>query len=409
MPMVEVVEGMGIASPHQQRPAQLPPTPIRIGGRGHVLAKLWLANAAMDLENVLDTGVEPFHPASKCKQSHINSILEPTRDSERLKRNHTGFQPRVDGGYHVVVIGLGLIVPHPVSATAYSKNIRPQKTHVFRVNLRIQMRRSSMLMSRSHGPIISAVFGCSGQLKWDEEIEVITKDLQCLISKLQESFPSLNRSGSVTKEQFEERKSLESICKRASAIAEEIIQKLDGLVVPEAARLDKMRRKVIKTLQQLIKASWQTSEIKDLMSRLEELRKAINTNIIYFTKQSVDAHSIQMSRRFDELDSNTQGILTSLLNSQRETNQGTVTAIAQMMSRLESLNLEEHRQTDNILVEKSNIPILIEVRAGEQMLAVSSEEEERLRHEVNLAIVEALQYPTMTNRYEDIGEAFPQT
>jgi hypothetical protein len=53
----------------------------------------------------------------------------------------------------------------------------------------------------------------------------------------------------MTKEQLEERKSLESICKRASAIAEEIIQKLNGLVVPEAAILNSKRRKVLKTLQ----------------------------------------------------------------------------------------------------------------------------------------------------------------
>ena len=119
--------------------------------------------------------------------------------------------------------------------------------------------------------------------------------------------------------------------------------------------------------------------------------------------------TVQLSARFDQVDVQTQRILTSLLENQNATNQQVITAVAQMMSRLEVANDEAHRQTQSIVGERYDLLETMEITTSISMLAVSSEEEADLRNDIQTTIIESLQYPTMTNRYEDISEAFPQT
>jgi len=119
--------------------------------------------------------------------------------------------------------------------------------------------------------------------------------------------------------------------------------------------------------------------------------------------------ALRTSALFEHVDLQTQRILTSLIDSQSMSNQQVITAVAQMTSRLEEAGQEAHQQTQNLLVKYLDSHKVMEVTAGIEMLAVSPAEETALRNDVQTAIINNLRYPTMTNRYEDIGDAFPQT
>jgi hypothetical protein len=122
----------------------------------------------------------------------------------------------------------------------------------------------------------------SGKLDSNNEIEIITTDLLCLVRKLRDSFLPSDSNDQFTEKQQEERKRLQLICARAATIAEEIIEKLQKLIIPQNI-MSKPRRSV-KTLAQLLKAKWNRREIADLVERLEALRKAIDTSILFSTK-----------------------------------------------------------------------------------------------------------------------------
>ncbi|KFX94993.1 hypothetical protein O988_06049 [Pseudogymnoascus sp. VKM F-3808] len=243
----------------------------------------------------------------------------------------------------------------------------------------------------------------SGKLQSNEEIEIITLDLQILLKKLNVSLlPSV--PGAFTKQQAEETKSLQLICDQASTIAEEMIRELEKLTLPSNAP-----RKTAKTFKQLLKARLSSHKIADMVARLTELRKAIDTNLLFSARENIDLQTVRLSARFDQVDVQTQRILTSLLDNQNAVNQQVITAVAQMMSRLEVANDKAHQQTQSILSERYNMEQTVDITTSISMLAVSSEEETNLREDIQTTIIKSLEYPTMTNRYEDIGEAFPQT
>ncbi|KFY47630.1 hypothetical protein V495_01894 [Pseudogymnoascus sp. VKM F-4514 (FW-929)] len=243
----------------------------------------------------------------------------------------------------------------------------------------------------------------SGKLQSNEEIEIITLDLQILVKKLQVS-PLPSVPGALTKQQAEETRSLQLICDQASSIAEEMIRELEKVALPSNAP-----RKTAKTFKQLLKARLSSHKIADMVARLTELRKAIDTNLLFSAKENIDLQAVRLAARFDQMDVQTQRILTSLLENQNAVNQQVITAVAQMMSRLEVANDKAHQQTQSILSERYNMEHMVDITTNISMLAVSSEEETNLRKDIQATIIESLQYPTMTSRYEDIGEAFPQT
>ena len=123
----------------------------------------------------------------------------------------------------------------------------------------------------------------SGKLKSNEEIEIITLDLQTLVKKLRGSL-SYSDLGVSTKQQVEERKSLQLICDRASTIAEEMIRELNKIILPNSAISSNASRRTVKTVKQLLKARLNSHDIADLVARLTELRKAIDTNLLFSTK-----------------------------------------------------------------------------------------------------------------------------
>jgi disulfide oxidoreductase YuzD len=86
-----------------------------------------------------------------------------------------------------------------------------------------------------------------------------------------------------------------------------------------------------------------------------------------------------------------------------------ITALGQMISRLESINQMEHQRTREILREYMDTNELVKVTASIEVLTVSPSEESHLRKLVARKILDQLFYPSMTTRYEAVAEAYPRT
>lgn len=136
-----------------------------------------------------------------------------------------------------------------------------------------------------------------------------------------------------------------------------------------------------------------------------------------------------MSNRFNSLDQQTQNILFAILQFQRdipgqislqirEEMMGITVTVSQILSRLEDerqATHDLHLQTRSALLEeickrnKTRYKISDEIVSGIEMLSVSRCAEDRLRDEVGMAILKCLTYDEMTNRFEDVDEAHPET
>jgi hypothetical protein len=90
-----------------------------------------------------------------------------------------------------------------------------------------------------------------------------------------------------------------------------------------------------------------------------------------------------------------------------------MTAVAQIMSRLEAFNVEENRRTRNIIVQRRErdpkTPSIKAITASVEFLAVPLREEHVLRATVHKTILDNLGYPAMPKRYETVVDAHPDT
>jgi hypothetical protein len=134
-----------------------------------------------------------------------------------------------------------------------------------------------------------------------------------------------------------------------------------------------------------------------------------------------------MSNRFNTLDQQAQNILFAILQFQgditgqisrqiREEMMGITVAVSQILRRLEDERQATHNlQTRSTLLEeickreKTHYQKSDEIVSGIEMLRVSRFAEDRLRDEVGMAILKCLAYDEMTNRFEDLDEAHPET
>jgi hypothetical protein len=119
-----------------------------------------------------------------------------------------------------------------------------------------------------------------------------------------------------------------------------------------------------------------------------------------------------MSTLFDRLDQQTQLILTALIQSEHRISQDhrrdVRTTIAQLMSRHEIFAMCRSRglSTSGREEGSASLPVFT---ARVEMLDVSKSDEDRTRELVQNSILESLNYATMSNRYESLPEAHPQT
>jgi hypothetical protein len=160
--------------------------------------------------------------------------------------------------------------------------------------------------------------------------------------------------------------------------------------------------------------------------------------ILTDTRDKLDSRAIFTSARFDSLDIQTQRIATSLLESgdnatkaiseelRHELDAQTM-ALTKLISRLESVNQDDHRQTRDIMLRRYHaeqsrrgnsaghidMPIdpsgYEEITSDIEMLDVSMNAEQNLRDLVADEILRSLEFPSMSVRYENVLEAYSET
>jgi hypothetical protein len=131
--------------------------------------------------------------------------------------------------------------------------------------------------------------------------------------------------------------------------------------------------------------------------------------------------SLQLSDQFRALDGYTQNIIIALLDSrealEKHLNDQTM-AITKLLNRTELVIVDEHSKTRNIIINairqagQSAAPK--DDRPSQPVLASGSvacilEEEVQIRRRVERTILTSLEYPTRTDRQEDITEAHQRT
>jgi hypothetical protein len=111
-----------------------------------------------------------------------------------------------------------------------------------------------------------------GSLKANEELELITGDLQCVISKLRDASVS-SPAGSVIG-QNSSRSNFVEICDEAAKIAAELLERLNGLKVKDG------KHRTWESIKAAVKAAWSKEEIQALEKRLSLLKESLRSGSI---------------------------------------------------------------------------------------------------------------------------------
>jgi hypothetical protein len=115
----------------------------------------------------------------------------------------------------------------------------------------------------------------TGNLTVNNEIHLVTNDLQAVIVKLRSSSLTASQSASVAFVDSQEPDSLERICESAAAVAEELLQRLDSL------KVSGRKFKRWESFQQAVKSVWSRQEIDALVRRLRGFQQALDTRLLF--------------------------------------------------------------------------------------------------------------------------------
>jgi hypothetical protein len=111
-----------------------------------------------------------------------------------------------------------------------------------------------------------------GSLKANEELELITGDLKCVISKLREAFSSSPAGPVIGQNSFQG--NFVEICDEAAKIAAELLERLNGLKVKDG------KYRTWESLKAAVKAAWSKEEIQGLERRLSLLKESLRSGSI---------------------------------------------------------------------------------------------------------------------------------
>lgn len=233
----------------------------------------------------------------------------------------------------------------------------------------------SKLLSRSHEIYQST----GGRLAVDEELELITADLSALVNKIRNARVQDSNKAPIHASKSQQA-IFEKICDEATQIAQTILLKLAKL------KIDDSKNRKLESFRIVWKRIWSQSEIDDLLGRLSRLKDVINAEALTSILQNTNELNVRTLARFDSLDQQTQLILTSLLQSNQDRTREILTSVAQLMSRLETFNLEEHRRTREMIIERHatdpTLQAIEDITPSVEILAVSQQEESFLRASV---------------------------
>ncbi|PMD46947.1 hypothetical protein L207DRAFT_560602 [Hyaloscypha variabilis F] len=242
----------------------------------------------------------------------------------------------------------------------------------------------------------------TAELYWSADGALaVNKELDMAITDLSSVGKKLSHQGSLGPD-------IEEICTKTDALATELLKKLEGLKV-------RGRNRVWTSFHQAVKAAWSHEELDRLKERMETLRRVLDTNVLVSLREAVDHISLQTSQRFDNLDKQTQQIITSLLGNSNAVSLANIErqtlATMQVLSRMEVGKANTELVTSTSTLDTTHLLEEPDVQSPfrEAMLAPSMVDERKTRALVSRYILESLSFPSMTNRYEQVGEAYSET
>lgn len=127
----------------------------------------------------------------------------------------------------------------------------------------------------------------SGTLAANEEIELVTVDLQAVVLKLRRSVCPKDPSNSLIKDEQWDRNPFKKICDDAVTAAEEIIERLHKL------KVKRVKDRKWESFWQAVKSAWSQEEIAALMKRLANLKEALETRVLFSIRQIVPAFALR--------------------------------------------------------------------------------------------------------------------
>ncbi|CZR66945.1 uncharacterized protein PAC_16845 [Phialocephala subalpina] len=310
-----------------------------------------------------------------------------------------------------------------------------------------------------------------GTLDVNEQLGLTTADLQSVVSKLRGSsnlVPDEHHQEDAEVHTCQE-DSFQQICDEAAQIAEELLNRLDRLKVKEGEyRRWKCLKAAVKSAwskDEIVRLTRRLSIFKDSLNGrlLLSIRSVVwscpSDRLIFQLKlteeirQNLDAEAVRSSARFDSLDAQTQRILMAILNLGGGMSDEILTSVTKLLCRFQALNQDEHHKTRQMIVDmrknkweeekktkdariacsesdnaEANMANAFEGHCCQsrdqvyiadgtvediiseiEMLDIDHAEELKIRTSIQRKILEALAYPTMTTRYEDVLEAHPHT
>jgi hypothetical protein len=113
-----------------------------------------------------------------------------------------------------------------------------------------------------------------GTLRSNNELELVTTDLRCLITKLRKSYSAGNDAES-SSEDVQQRTSFERLCDEAATLAEELIVRLNKLKVKDG------KQRIWRSLKEAVETAWSKNEVADMKRRLLSFREALETRVLF--------------------------------------------------------------------------------------------------------------------------------
>lgn len=262
-----------------------------------------------------------------------------------------------------------------------------------------------------------------GTLSVNEELERITTEVVSLVKKLSQPLGLNGSLGCQTNIEY----TLAGLCNASLTVAQELLGKLDSLKV-------KGRARVWKSVKIAISHSWNQDERNALAQRLQRIKELIEAHVLSSVRyvprdqgdnncdygiltqnrENIIAISMEMSIRFNSLDSASQTIVNTLLDKQKAFSEEIAIqtlAISQLLNRSEVVVLDRLEQTRIMLlstVKEAQRNAGLHPSSEAQVLK-SAENEKRCRDNAALSLLEALRFSTMTQRQEEVVEAYRKT
>lgn len=115
----------------------------------------------------------------------------------------------------------------------------------------------------------------TGAINVNEELELITNDLQALAFKIRGSSYSARIVGPLAKAEQDDWDNLNRLCDGSANAAEELIDKLENLNVKGS------RYRRLESLKKAIESAWTKEEVEELVGRLKSYREVLESHLLF--------------------------------------------------------------------------------------------------------------------------------